>query len=428
MATDGGAGRGGRSRLHAQIELVRGERDAQGRSPDGDLLPDVGVHPDGWERGGEVGYLHHERRLLVRDEDVPRVLVNDILPGGASQQHPKNLRGLTRIVLADDDSRTIDEVCRTIDERLGEGIVTPDHVMYVCPTSTCPATEPEEVHKTQGPVPAISTDPCDGRGVLVSVLDSGWVAGAGQRHEWLRGVGGDADSEVDEKAGTIQVYGGHGTFVAGVVRAMAPKAELQVQRTFVRAGAVYESELVADVASALRAGASVIVLAFGTNTRNDIPSLGFDVVGQMLAQHKGVSLIAAAGNDGSRRPFWPAAFPWAVSVGALGASWQDRAWFSNFGGWVDVYAPGEALVNAFAEGTYTCTEPPNVGVTRTFAGLARWSGTSFATPLVAGLVAARMSQTGESAPQAVDALLARARSQTIPGGGPVLRPGDACDH
>ena len=423
MATDGGAGRGGTSRLHAQIELVLGSGATQ-RSSEPDRLADVAAFPDTWARDNQVDYLHHKRWLLVRDEDVDRVTR---IAGGASQVHDRNLRGLTRLELSG-DADSVDTVCQRVDEELGEGIATPDHVMYVCPTSTCPATEPEEVHEAQGPVPAISTDPCDGRGVLVHVLDSGWVPGAGARHDWLHGVGGDPDAEVDEAAGTIQVYGGHGTFVAGIVRAMAPAAEVRVQRTFVRAGAVYESELVADVARALRAGASVIVLAFGTNTRKDIPSLGFDVVGRMLGEHKGVSLIAAAGNDGSRRPFWPAAFPWAVSVGALGASWQDRAWFSNHGPWVDVYAPGEALVHAFAEGSYTCTEPPNTGVERTFHGLARWSGTSFSSPLVAGLVAARMSQTGENAPQAVDGLLGRARTQSIPGVGPVLRPGDACDH
>ncbi len=95
-------------------------------------------------------------------------------------------------------------------------------------------------------------------------------------------------------------------------------------------------------------------MSAGTTTRGNRPAIGFEVFyDNFLSQLKGTVLVAAAGNDGTREPFWPAAFPWAVSVGAIDADGAPGHAFSNFGSWVDVYALGVDLVNAYPHGTFT---------------------------------------------------------------------------
>ena len=241
---------------------------------------------------------------------------------------------------------------------------------------------------------------------------------------WLSGVTGDPDPSVDG-SGTILPYGAHGTFVAGVIRAMAPAADIVVKCVFDIAGSALESDFVPKLYQGFGFGADIFHITVASQTRNNLPLMAFETWLRDLRSHKGVACVVPAGNNDSRQPCWPAAFPGVISVGALATDWRSRAYFSDYGGWVDVYAPGESLVNAFATGTFTCQVPPFTGQVRTFSGMAQWSGTSFSTPVVTGLIAARMARRGESAQEAAAALLAKARAQAIPGVGPALFPG--CD-
>lgn len=372
--------------------------------------------PDGW-----VDYLYRPGYLLARDEHADDVveLLGAVKVGDDRSQR---LRGLTLLtVKIDDEADTLGHLER-VDRELGVGIATPDHILFVTPGGhLCPATEPEELDGSVAPYPPISSDAGAGTGVFVSVVDTGWwpAAATDPATPWLDGVTGDPETiDLDN----IHPYAGHGTFIAGVVRTQAPKAQIRVEGFLPTGGAAYESDMVIQLGEALALSPDIISLSAGCPTREELPLLSFEVFWEQRLRHqKGTVLVAAAGNDSHRLPFWPAAFPWAVSVGALDEVGK-RAWYSNFGSWVDVYALGTDLVNGYPTGTFYCHQPPNEGEKREFTGLAKWSGTSFSTPLVSGLIAARMSQHGISARHAADQLLAEARSAGRRGVGPVLEP------
>jgi hypothetical protein len=382
---------------------------------------------------GRLGYMYREDQLLVREQYLGRVLRILGLPEEIElrENEPDRVRRvIAGVVLLttlgqtpDSEQPFVPAVLDRIDGDLGAGIAMPNHVLTVAGTSGgCPATEPEEVYYETEPFPSVCQDGA-GAGVLIYMADTGLLANAAS-HSWLAGVTGDPDP--GDGTQPIPPYTGHGTFVAGVARCMAPAADVIVTNAFAVAGSTLEADLVPDLVAALGLGVDIFHLTIAAPTRNDLPLIAFEAWLRLLRQYKGVVCIVAAGNSASRQPSWPAAFSECVSVGALARDWRSRASFSNFGGWVDVYAPGRDLVNAYATGTYVCQISPYSGPppdTRTFYGMAKWSGTSFSTPIVTGLIAARMSRTGENGLEAAAALLAEARSQAIPGVGAILLPG-----
>lgn len=171
----------------------------------------------------------------------------------------------------------------------------------------------------------------------------------------------------------------HGTHVAGTAAAetnngsgiagMSPNTSILAVRALDASG----SGSLNDIADAIRysadAGAEVINLSLGCNC--DTQTLENAV---NYAWNKGVVVVAAAGNDGVSTTFEPASYANVIAVGAVDRS-NNIASFSNYGTWVDVTAPGVSIAS---------TVPNN--------GYAYMSGTSMASPHVAGLAALLASQ------------------------------------
>ncbi len=368
-------------------------------------------------RPGELDYLYIKGRILVRDADLDRVSavvpgqVIDALVNGLSVYEPANLGTL--------------EALATIDAALGVGVATPDHIFHVTPASgCCPATEPDPAGSSPHPA-LVPPGSGHGAGTVVSIVDTGWLPFVGAQHGWLAGVTGDVEHY---NAPHLGPYIGHGTFVAGVVRSVAPDAQIHVDGFLTNGGAITESAILRNLHKAVERSPDIISMSAGCTTRHNLPPLGFEVLWTERLRHcKGTVLVAAAGNNSSRRPFWPAAFEWAVSVGSIDADGR-RSDFSDFGSWVDVYALGRDIINAYPDGIYTYNEPPRVGEQVPFTtGLASWSGTSFSTPMVAGMISARMSRTGQSGRQAADSILRIARLHAEAGVGAIAEASTALD-
>lgn len=374
-----------------------------------------------------AAFMFADEQILVREEELHRV--QSVLGKSVSTKEPEDvIPGIKLVRFGSKAPKgpqpTVTDVLKLVDERLGEGIAAPNHILTVAPEAgPCPATEPEEVYFEIEPSPGVrmEDDGSDGNGVQVYVADTGLLSDAAT-HSWLTGVRGEPDPLETRPGEFIKPYAGHGTFVAGVLRCMAPKADVYVSNVFKIAGSALESDFVKDLYAALGRGTDIFNLSVTTPSRKDLRLLGFESWLTALGKHPGVVCVVAAGNDGRQGKFWPAAFPGMVSVGALAADWRSRASFSNYGDWVKVYAPGRNLVNAYAVGTYECKDRPYEPQKRKFFGMAQWSGTSFATPVVAGLIAARKSRTGGTAQQAAGSLLVDARSQAVPHIGAILLP------
>jgi hypothetical protein len=280
-----------------------------------------------------------------------------------------------------------------------------------------PSGEPRSAEKFAEP--AMSPD---APAPTIAVLDTGYDPNALELHQGLA-ERLDIQGCVAEDAlsnGFLAVEGGHGTFIDGIIMRVAPQARIRQVGVLTPAGLTDDQTVALELARAARAGIQVINLSLGGYTSHDEPPLAMALTLTHLPED--VAIVAAAGNNSSERPFWPGAFKRVVSVGALDTrsgenqDGEKRASFSNHGWWVDVYAPGVRICSTYLDATWKL---PSETTQRVMDGYAYWSGTSFAAPQVAAMIANQIPAAG-SARQAVLQVLAQAR--WVPGLGPVLIP------
>jgi subtilisin family serine protease len=91
-----------------------------------------------------------------------------------------------------------------------------------------------------------------------------------------------------------------------------------------------------------------------------------------------------------------------IAVGATHCG--KRAWFSNFGPWVDACAPGVDIISTFLDFNGPASNLAGIDPDK-YTGWALWSGTSFAAPQVAAAIAERMCHHGVDAVSAAAAVI-----------------------
>ncbi|MDH2427356.1 S8/S53 family peptidase [Sphaerisporangium sp. TRM90804] len=420
-------------------------------------------------------YIYQSGHVLARVEELPDVVpaVNVGRTESVRVPHESEARaGLVRIEVVDpslSDSRdggvteTLGKL-REMETRNGRRMLSRNNVVAITPgvVNSCPSDEPAPTDADLHPRPSMTGAALSG--VEVMIIDTGLLQGFETEHPWMAHVRAEGFNKPAFADGHIPMYAGHGTFIAGLLVAVAPSARVRVSAALNDAGSILEDDFGQTLLDALGPDwPAVISLSAGTESDDGGPLMGLEDFMRELDVREGTLLVAAAGNNGSDVPFWPAAHTLTphragvLSVGALRADGDGSACFSNHGDWVSVFAPGERLVGPFAgragtddpylyqHSTFdhcrykldpddprpfyydcTCGFPPRVGrlsvedadsparvSTAEFDGRAIWSGTSFATPLVAAMVVNYMLEKNVSDPRAAARDLIQDRSEHV---------------
>ncbi len=208
---------------------------------------------------------------------------------------------------------------------------------------------------------------------------------------------------------------GHGTHCAGTAAAitnngvgvagMAANCKIMPVRVLAGAGSGSLLSVAKGITWAADHGADVISLSLGG--AGTMSALG-DAVSHALK--KNVVVVAAMGNSGHNgNPIsYPASYPGVIAVGATDA--EDKiAFFSSFNKYCSVSSPGVKIMSSTPTYDVWLTKNSGGKITKNYSYM---SGTSMATPLVAGLCGLIRSKHADLAPAKVKALLESTADKT----------------
>jgi hypothetical protein len=333
---------------------------------------------------GPAESVVHAGELLALPAAVPRATERL----GSRVDRVVATADLARLILRPDVRR------RSV--QLAEGLpgVAPHHVHLGCPVMF---GTPVDIGADPTAVPIAPPVELWRPLVTVALLDTGldphpWFAG----RPWLSEWGLSPEVLDPECVRDRDRQAGHGTFVAGVLLRHAPGVTIRHHRSLSSLGLTDDVTVAAALRQVHRQAAAhgsridVVVLTAGCHTADDrCPP----VLCREIERRPDTIVVAAAGNNGGSRPFWPAALPSVVGVAATGPDGTLAA-FSNRGDLVDAVAPGVDVISSFVR-LLPAEDGVAPGTTTRVYGAARWSGTSFAAPRIAADVA-RLRHQGAS--------------------------------